>query len=345
MNKNKKFILSASEEPLSASEEALNDRKETHRQTSKQWQMGRQVFRQIRRLIFDYGNHLLNIVLPHGKMWEYSLVMKKALLKDNEHCDMLISIATPFPVHIGVAAALRKKPMLAKTAIADYGDAFFYDLRTPKTFYFKIIENKVLRSFDYITVPGINSVDFYLEYKTKDKIKIIPQGYDFSTVRTAKYRPDKAPVFAYAGTFNKEVKDPSVLLEHLSELKIDFKFIIILILQNRDIQPVLMHYKKKLGDKLIIHPPLPRLKSIFELSKADFLINITDFISNQSLCKVIDYALAGRPIFTFNKNSFNKTIFNQFLQGDYTKQLRVDLNNYKIENVCNKFLNLYHEKN
>ena len=344
-NKNKKHVLSASEESLSAIEEPPSADKETLYQTTKQWQMGRQVVRRMRRLIFDYGNHLLNILLPNGKMWEYSHVLKKALLKENENCDMLISIAAPFPVHIGVAAALKRKPILAKTTIADYGDAFFYDRRTPKTFYFKIIENKALCSFDYITVPSINSVNAYLNYKIKVKIKVIPQGYDFSTVKTADYQPNKIPTFAYAGTFNKEVKNPFLLLEYLSEFRKNFRFLIFLRLQNRDIQHVLKRYKIKLGDKLIIHPPLPRLKCIYEFSKADFLINIDDIVSNQSLCKVIDYELAGRPIFTFNKIFFNKTIFNQFLQGNYTKRLKVDLNNYKIENVCNKFLNLHHEKN
>ncbi len=258
------------------------------------------------------------------------------------------SFSSPFPVHIGVASVLKKKKQLAKTIIADYGDPFFLSPTTPKTFYFKTLEKKILQKFDYITVPVPNAVNAHLHYKNKEKIKVIPMGYDFSKIKRASYIQNKIPVFAFAGSLDRKIQNPEVLLEHLSELNLPFKFLIYYRFAKSDILPVLKYYKEeKLSGKLIIPPPIRRFECIYELSKADFLINIdiSHIAPYQSPSKIIDYALAGRPIFTFSQNFFDKEVFDQFLKGDYSKRLKVDLNNHKIENVCNKFVELYNEKN
>jgi len=301
--------------------------------------------KQIKNVISKYVKKSLRYVLPEGHIWEYSIRLKKALLSEAESCDMIISISYPFPVHIGVASALRSKPQLAKVSVAEFEGPFYYYRYTPKTFYFKMIEKSIVWEFNYIVVPTKKAVNTYLVYKGEDKIKVIPQGFDFSDVKTAYYKPNKVPTFIFAGAFYKGINNPSLLFEHLVELDLPFRFIVYARPQSDETFKILKHYMKKMGDKLIVKPAIPRIECIYELSKADFLINADAISPNHSPSKIIDYALAGRPIFSFTQNFFDPSVFNQFLNGAYRKRLRVDLNNYKIENVCNKFLNLYHEKN
>ena len=62
----------------------------------------------------------------------------------------------------------------------------------------------------------------------------------------------------------------------------------------------------------------------------------------QSPSKLIDYALANRPVFNMSQNSFDPSIFLQFLSknyyNDYLKDF--DLDKYDIKNVANKFISL-----
>ncbi|MBW8050916.1 MAG: glycosyltransferase family 4 protein [Cytophagales bacterium] len=293
---------------------------------------------------FKYGKKMLNHLLPDGKFWEYSITLKKTLLAEKHHYDMLISVSYPFPVHLGTALALKKNPRLAKISVADYGDPFFYHFKTPKTFYFKSLEAKVMNKFNYITVPTTRAIKAYLHYKSNDKIKVITQGIDLENIKTAKYRLNKITTFAYAGVFYKKVRDPKIFFDYLLGLKAQFNFLIYTNFQNGDTISILEQYRSKLNGKLCIHSNIPRSECIYELSKADFLINVDYLAPYQSPSKIIDYALAGRPILSFNQNSFSHRVFDQFLKGDYSKRLKVDLNKHNIEHVCNKFIELYNEK-
>jgi hypothetical protein len=73
----------------------------------------------------------------------------------------------------------------------------------------------------------------------------------------------------------------------------------------------------------------------------DFLLNIGYDPVHQSPSKLIDYYLTGRPILSSDTNEFDHKIVDAFLQGDYTNSFSFDnIDQYRIENVCKKFLNL-----
>ena len=72
----------------------------------------------------------------------------------------------------------------------------------------------------------------------------------------------------------------------------------------------------------------------------DFLVNIENISNNQTPSKLIDYAIAQRPICTISILNFNPNLFNQFINGDYNNKLNIDLENFDIKNVVSKFLEL-----
>jgi hypothetical protein len=103
-------------------------------------------------------------------------------------------------------------------------------------------------------------------------------------------------------------------------------------------------YSKEFRDKIQVFYGLPRTELLFNLSKMDFLINISNLTSTQVPSKLIDYAIASRPILEISSLDNNLIALDDFLIHDYSKALAIDLNEYNIEKICLNILNLYHQK-
>ena len=73
----------------------------------------------------------------------------------------------------------------------------------------------------------------------------------------------------------------------------------------------------------------------------DFLINFDNNVSGQLPSKLIDYAMTSKPILNI-ESDLNINIIDEFLNGDYSNSLKIhNLDDYKIENVTNKFIDLF----
>lgn len=251
--------------------------------------------------------------------------------------DLLISIAAPHAVHWGVASARKHNHKIATVWVADCGDPYMGDTNDSfrKPFYFKYLEKKFCRKADYITIPRIEmKINYYPEFHYK--ILQIPQGINFEEYKTAEYKRNNVPTFAFAGNFIRTTRNPARLLEYLSSLKIDFKFKIYS--TNHEL---VLPYADSLGGKLELHYFIPRKELIYELSKMDFLINIAFDPVRQSPSKLIDYSLSGRPILMLSSDDVDSIAINEFLSGNYEKQYRVnDLDNFNIKKVAQKFIDL-----
>jgi hypothetical protein len=75
----------------------------------------------------------------------------------------------------------------------------------------------------------------------------------------------------------------------------------------------------------------------------DFLVNISNAHSpNQLPSKLIDYGIAGRPILDINPQNPDTKLIDNFLDGDYSKALKIDhLEKYHISAVVKKFEELF----
>ncbi|MEL7834379.1 hypothetical protein [Fodinibius sp. Rm-B-1B1-1] len=264
--------------------------------------------------------------------------VKKALAFEKGY-DLLISIAVPHPIHWGVAWAWREENPIAKTWVADCGDPYMGQTLDSfsKMFYFKYFEKNFCFKADYITVPIKEAKKaYYPEFR--DKIRVIPQGFKFDDIEIdpADHQKNPVPTFAYAGGFIPGGRDPRAFLEYLTSIEWDFKFIIFTKNKNM-VQP----YLERANGNIEIRDYLPRKELLQFLSGMDFLINFENKTSLQLPSKLIDYYLTARPVLSVSSFEIDETVIKEFLFGNYENQYKFEnMDRYKIENVCDQFLNL-----
>lgn len=262
-------------------------------------------------------------------------------LKVEGTMDMLITIAHPHTIHWGAAKFKEKFPKEIGTWIADCGDPYMMNPHINYPWYFEYVEKNWCSLCDYITIPIEEGRKAYYPEFAK-KIRIIPQGFDFDNNNIAEYKPNARPTFAFAGIFYKHMRDPHAFLDYLCTLKSDFKFII----YTNDTQYNrsafhLDDYQQKLGDKLVVRNFIPRADLLSELSQMEFVINIRNRSSVQQPSKLIDYALAKRPILEITSDFKEQYIFDEFLFGNYTHQIVVEnLERFNIRNVVKEMITL-----
>lgn len=251
-------------------------------------------------------------------------------LKRKESFDRVITLAIPYSVHFGMSYAKRHYSQFENTKwISDCGDPFFY---SKIAFYFKKVESRWKQTTDYITIPTEKIKKFFgKEYEKK--IHIIPQGFSFDSKRS-KYQKNDIVTFAYSGMVYPKARDPREFLKFLKSFDKDFKFVVY---TNKP--QLFQPFYQDLGEKLEMRDYVEHDELIYQLSKMDFLVNISH--KDASPSKMIDYMLADRPILEIDSTFNQKEQFIQFYNGDYTnKKILSNFDDYKIENVAKKFLEL-----
>lgn len=291
-----------------------------------------------RNLLNRIIGRLLYNVIDYPRV-EYFFKAIKSLRKESKF-DYLITIAHPFGIHWGTAFYKKYiNKSLFNVWTSDCGDPFMGDpdVKRRKLF-LKPIEKFWCNQTDFIAIPVEEGRSgYYKEFH--NKIYIIPQGIDFSKIELQEYIPNIIPTFLYAGAIYPGMRDPSLFLDYLCTLRMEFKFII-----YTPFLSSLSKYIDKLGNKLEIRSYIPRKDLIKIMSTMDFLINLKNDSEVQQPSKLIDYSLSKRPIldistsFTENEN----IAFDEFLIGKYTKETVVEnFSQFDISNVCEQFLELY----
>jgi hypothetical protein len=261
----------------------------------------------------------------------------KKMLKFENNYDLLISFAVPYPVHWGVAWSRSKHHPIATTWIADCGDPYMGDVLDSfkKLSYFKYVEKWFCRKADFITIPiETAKYGYYSEFHAK--IRIIPQGFDFDLKEKKILQPkNEVPLFAYAGGFLSGARNPKPLMNFLVSLNFAFRF---LVFTNRP--EMFNEFKAILKEKLIVSEYIPRNELFKILSKVDFLINFDNNTKLNSPSKLIDYAIAKKPVLNISKDFHGEDLL-AFLKGDYGNQMILpDPEKYHIGNVSKLFLDL-----
>jgi hypothetical protein len=288
--------------------------------------------------LIGFVNRLMNRIL--FILFEYPnielMFQVSRALRKRSHYDMLITIAVPYPVHWGAALARKRSDRIARTWVADCGDPYFNTLDSfKKPFYFKFLDRWYSKKADYITVPFEGAIQGY-PAEVRHKIRIIPQGFDFNLEKRSDTGPlNEVPTFAYAGGFIRGSRDPDPLFRFLITLRRPFKFFLFTKHSH-----MIEQYMEPLGGRLIISDYIPREELMGLLSKMDFLINIDNNATHCSPSKLIDYAIAGRPIMNVDSNFDGKELL-AFLNRDYSGRMVIpDIERYHISNIARSFLEL-----
>lgn len=260
------------------------------------------------------------------------------VIKDEKGYDLLITIAVPHEIHWELGRLYAKGVRVAKTWVADCGDSFMINKATnyKQPFYFKYVEKRWCKHCNYISVPlESEKENYYPEFV--DKIRVIPQGFDFTILDNIPNEPhNEVPTFAFAGSFIPNLRDPRPILDYLCTSKRNFKIVFYTTQKN-----LISVYQSKLGCKLEIKEKIPREYLLKELRQYDFLLNIDNGKAKGRPSKLIDYALAGRPILSLNSSNLDTELLEEFLIGDYSRQFIIeDIEQFNIKNVAQQFLDL-----
>jgi len=78
----------------------------------------------------------------------------------------------------------------------------------------------------------------------------------------------------------------------------------------------------------------------------DFLVNFENESSLMMPSKLIDYYLTGRPVLSVESFNIPQKAIDEFLNGNYRLRYEFkDMDRYRIENVCKRFLALSNKNN
>lgn len=257
-------------------------------------------------------------------------------LKKCGHYDRMITVASPYPIHWGATYAKKHFAFLKDTIWAsDCGDPFMGNAFFRPPFYFKWVEKWWCRATDFIVVPTELAISgYYPEFH--DKIRVIPQGFEFKDGIVADYQKNVVPTFAYSGMVYPGRRDPRQFLDYLVNRGGDFRFIVYT--KKPDL---FIPYVKYLAGKLVIRDYVPHDQLITDLSRMDFLINIRNESNNQLPSKLIDYYLAGRPILEITSGFVEEAVFEDFCRADYKLRLIISHpERFDIKNVAKSFIEL-----
>lgn len=310
----------------------------------KEWPITIKTYKRISENRRFVGISIIDRIIFHYIHWLFAYPalrcmreVVKAVRKESGY-DLLVTIAVPHHNHWAVGKLWGKGHKLAKTWVADCGDPFMLagSVAQKPPFWFKPLEKRWCRLCDYIAVPTDTSYQgYYPEFK--DKIRVIPQGFNFEDVVLPEYRKNDNPTFAFAGSLIPDKRDPKRLLDWLSALDIPFRFVA----YGNNVRQFMEPYQQRLGDKLVIEPPIPRDQLLPVLAKMDFLINIGNGTKVQTPSKLIDYTLTRRPVLTIESDNIKEEILKEFLSGDYShKDADIDISQYDIHKVARQFLDL-----
>ena len=313
--------------------------------TFKMWR--KPFFPELKSVGISFLDRLLAIIKRIlGILVEYPAIMDmlkvKSVLNNEENYDLLISFAVPYPVHWGAAWSRSGKHHIAKVWVADCGDPYmlsrFDSFRKP--FYFKYLEDSFCRKCDYISIPFSELQEqFYPQYRSK--MRVIPQGFNFNEVKLSTVSHcNKELTFIFSGSVIPGVRDLNLFFDYISNSTHEFIFVV-----YTNQPDYYRKYKDVLGNKLELRDYVDRLSLIFELSKADFLINVdTIHDSNENIeaipSKLIDYSLSNRPILNINSANLDEENIDRFFNKDYSGRRIIDKERFNIEKVANKFLEL-----
>jgi hypothetical protein len=278
-----------------------------------------------------------------GKLFYQGTKIAKYFVNETKS-DMIISISTPFMNHLAIALAYRFKRQNRTMLIADSGDPFSRSTQRRHAPYFNIVERLVYRSYHYLSVPSKYSIGAYRNFISERRIKIIPQGFNFDKVKLNDINKQPYPVFAYAGVFYNDIRNPTFLFDQLAQIKGKYKFKIYLRSLDPNIKALIAPYQDLLGENLEVFHGLERDDLIRKLSEVDFLVNLDNLSQHQIPSKLIDYALTKRPIFSCSSESFQSDNFESFLTGDYKNALKIDISKNNIKSVVTSFLTLFEKK-
>lgn len=279
---------------------------------------------------FKIYNTLNSILLPdiYSEWLPFAIKAGLKLIKINKY-RVIITSSEPRVCHI-VGYYLKKKSGIPW--IADYGDPWVYPVPTVKESQFKKkiiekIEKTILKEMNVITVAADGIKDLYLSkypFLDKNKIFVIPQGYDPDMFPQYDYEKKYKFRIVYCGSFYKGLRDPMAFFEAIKEIRRE-DFEVIIAGRINEFAEVI---KRDFKDGVVKYNGFLSHKESLSLQKnATMLLHIGNITDVQVPGKIYEYIGAGRPILCVsgNDNDLSAKLVNKYNRGIVVKNSVEDI--------------------
>lgn len=275
-------------------------------------------------------NTLNSFLLPdiYSEWLPFAIKAEQKLIKRNKY-SVIITSSEPRVCHI-VGYYLKKKSGISW--IADYGDPWIYPVPTIKESQFKKkiiekIEKAILKEMDAITVAADGIKDLYISkypFLDKNKIFVIPQGYDPDMFSQSDYEKKDKFRIVYCGSFYRTLRDPVNFFEAIKEIKRDDIEVIIVGRINEFADVI----REKFKDGKVKYYGFTDHKESLSLQKgATILLHIGNATDVQVPGKIYEYFGSGRPVLCVigNNNDLSAELVNKYNRGIVVRNFAEDI--------------------
>jgi len=302
---------------------------------------------------YSIKNLYLKIMVPdHRVEWLPFAVYKGIKIINSINPKLILTLSGPFSAHL-VGYILKK--LFRIPWIAFYSDPWvdapdrIVKVGKFRQFIEKTMERKILKTTDKVIVvtSAINQIYLKNYPFIKDKIKVIPLGFDPEDFQSSSFVKFSKFTIIYAGTLLKKyagLRDPIPFLKALclllDEKKITSKDLQIIFLGNLDEEYKKTIQELKLQEIVSFRGWVESSKSLQYMKSAHVLILFGNVGRLQIPAKLYQYIGAQRPILMIKKEkqSLESEIIREINRG-----LIVDNDPISIKNALLKLYNWYKE--
>lgn len=241
--------------------------------------------------------------------WSIKKNMKYCLMLHQKFdFDVMISISQPFTSHL-IAQQLNKHCKNEMMWVLYEFDPYSYNFTFSKH---KSIQAQ-LRKQELAVFASVDKIiltpELYEFYKNKDlgkyyyKMQQVPYMFVYSNRALGIDKEEgilgieKNCLFAYAGGFYKDIRNPNFALHLFESLDIKFKFLLFTSYREEEFQRIIDHS----FSIFTVMEEVDQNEVISWLLKANFLVSIGNTVEIQVPAKIFEYMSLGKPIIHFSK--------------------------------------------
>lgn len=240
-------------------------------------------------------------------VWYFSAAREAKRIARESPTDAVVSVSPTF-TSVLVARAVRRSLKTRARWLIDLGDPFSIQEGAPPNnarLYRRLnlrVERRVFELASAVTLTTEPTCALYAGAfpASASKLHVIPPLVSLPPVPVPFPQPDDGQIrLVFVGTLYGGIRRPDFLLrlvERLLASDLGSKLEMHFYGDTHACAQTFRRYGPRLGSRLVLHGPVPRLAALQALRSATVLVNIGNATAHQLPSKVIEYAATGKPI-------------------------------------------------
>lgn len=236
-----------------------------------------------------YGKHIIDDIVRK----DINYIIEK------EDINVILTVSMPFSTSLFIADFSLYTPVFKVMYQLDPHSDCWLTVNKEKALEEEL---RILEKFDLVFTTDL----IYRDDKKSEKSKYIEKIYplEYPNVRKLEFkktdkliRLDEYKINCfYCGKLYDDIRNPKFLLETFLNIK---NKNIVLHIMGKGSEEIIEAYKRKMGERLVIHGQ-QSIETAFEVMlRSDILISIGNHVNNMVPGKIFDYISTGKPILNF----------------------------------------------